>query len=199
MYKLRFNLSLRIVFGFALLLVSAATLRADDYYTYAYSGSGISGSGQVALTPGGTDGTFLVTYIDGQVNNIAISGLLNTGTYHNNDNLFYAGDSFLDDQGVSFELSDGAQVGIYYNSAEDDYYFVGDGTFQLDTGTGPGLNSMHGFAASDALSGIDIKLDGFTFMPEAEVATTPEPSGLMLLGTGVLATAGLVRRRFFQA
>ncbi len=167
--------------------------RADDAYSYSFSGTGVSGSGIVTLADTAASDTFQVTSISGQVNTIDISGLLPSATYNNNDNLFYNGDPFLDPQGVSFQLSNGADVNISFYS--DDYYFEGDGNFILDGGTPPMPQFQRAILQPlTAADSTTIQLSSFTFAP-LSTAATPEPSSLALAGTGLAALAAFLRRR----
>ena len=175
--------------------LTSGVARADDAYSYAYNGAGVSGSGDVTLATTATDGVYQVVTISGQVNGTQIAGLLGTNTYNGNDNLFYAGDSYLDNGGVSFQLVDGSDVNIYYDGS--DYYFQGDGNFQLDGGTAPVpafSNAMfHSFFR--VVRDPAIELDSFTFAPLAPASATPEPSSIALFGTGLAAIASLARRK----
>ncbi len=177
-------------------LLAGSVAHADTTYNYNYYGVGISGSGQTTIADTDTDGQYLVTSITGTANGSTVQGLLPANTYMGNDNLFYGEDPFLDAGGVSFSTTDGSQINIY-NDGED-YYFQGDGDFQLDGGApaGPTQNLFH---TLDVTSDSNvILLDSFTFSP-ADVTSTPEPSGLVLLGSGVLALAGVARRRLVKA
>ena len=182
----------QILSGLCLLvaLATGVAAHADASYSYSYFGAGVSGSGDFTLTGTATDGVYEVTSMDGQVNGTNIAGLLPVDSYKDNDNLFYDSDTYLDGSGVSFLLDNAANVNIYYSNG--DWFLQGDGNFVLDGGgDGPVLTPS-------TLGPTTLVLTSFTFAPEA-ITTTPEPSSIALLGTGVLGAAGMMRRRLLKS
>jgi hypothetical protein len=173
----------RIFAGLCLFAALSACIaaHADTTYSYSYSGADVDGSGNFTIATTSTDGVFEVTSISGEMNGTAITGLVSVGDYKNNDNLFYASDTYLDDQGVSFSLKDGANVNIFYSN--EDWFVQGDGNFVLDTGS--------------EQANTPLVLRRFSFGPA--VAVTPEPSSFALLATGALGAAGMLRRRLVRA
>jgi hypothetical protein len=170
-------------------LVTTAAAHADSY-SYSYTGTGVSGSGIVDITPTANEGEYQVLSMGGEVNGMQIARLLPVGDYKDNDNLFFFSETYLDEYGVSFQLTNDAKVNIYYQNG--DWFFQGDENFILDGGgLGPAARRMSfaRFAQTDTT----IQLDSFSFAP---VAQTPEPSSLVLLGTGAMGLAGIARRRF---
>lgn len=171
----RFFLALGV---FALVLGSQVS--KADTFSFDFSGALYGGSGTITATPDGGN-QYTITGITGTVDGQAITGLLTTGTFDNNDNLlFNPGNLFgllnFDDQGVSFKLGSGSNT-TEVNIAE------GTGFFALATVSdlnppGKGL---------DAEQIVDFDLHNNP--------AVPEPSTLALFGTGVLGAAGALRRR----
>jgi hypothetical protein len=171
-------------FGVALVL-AVGTLRAiGESFSFSFSGPSDSGSGTLYANPTGTPGQYEIVGGGGMTDGLTMVALLPTGTYPTgapNDNLYYYpsdGVAFLDTAGVSFVLSDGTDVNIWYGSLGGDpaaYHFV--------KGTNQTVSSL----TTASVEQLDVASDS--------IAVAPEPNSLILLGSGVLGLAGMIRRR----
>jgi hypothetical protein len=168
----------------------SSALASPVDFDFSFNGPVFSGSGEfVTQALGG--GEYQIDSITGSVNGVNITGLLPDGSYPKglgnvpNDNiLIYPGTfgfnspSYFDDAGVSFTVGTGKSA--YDVNLNDTFFFE-----NAVAGKGnPWENS--------------IELDCLTVSlasPPPAGSPVPEPSSLVLFGTGLLAAAGAFRRR----
>jgi hypothetical protein len=134
----------RLVLAVSALIVFATVCSAPavaDTFNFSFSGSSGSGSGQFTASATSTPGEFLISAVTGTTDGFAISSLLPPGTYPpgvfaNDNDLFYpaVGSQYLDFGGVSYSLSNGTDINLFYDA----------GTYWVDTNNdgGVALNSL---------------------------------------------------------
>jgi len=192
-----------ILVALALLAATAfpVVAHADPIYPTTGSAGGFSGSGTLITTSNG-DGSYTITGITGT----GVDGLIAPGAFNFNDNqLFPSGSTIVDGSGFSFTDTQGDtdfQVNVFSNAGSYFIYLVDSDAFtetipvdfsvQQTSDIQPEVQSFFHRLNSTPTT------QDFTFTLDTP-AVTPEPSSLILLGTGLSAAAGLASRRKLKA
>jgi hypothetical protein len=164
----------------ALAVLCTQTSKADTF-NFSFTGSQFDGSGTFTATHD-SGNQYTITGISGTVDGQTITGLLNVNAFDHNDNLLFDPGNFFgvlpfDQQGVSFQLGSGSHIS-QVNLAEGDGFFS---LFTIGDLNPPGKGG-------DTEEILDLYVGAAT-------PAVPEPGTLALLGTGMLAAAGAIRRR----
>lgn len=156
---------------------SFATPSTFDWSYFGINGSTVTASGTLTANSLGS-GVYQVISITGSRNGVALTGLT---TYAGEDNLVYNPSPFLDYSGLAFTDANGFAYNVFYDTSTTDVYNCGFvGYCEIGPGT-PGTSGLG--PPRDPVSSIAFTL-----------TQVPEPSSLVLLGSGILGLAGLIRR-----
>lgn len=167
------HLVTRAVLSAALVIATTPLAAFADTLVFQATGTGFESTGTLTTTPdANAGGVFDITGISGEVNGVAITSLL-PGSYNasaptNNGAFMY--DNLLFNGPQEFDYN-GVAFGLGSTGAQGNFYWDANRYEFVD---------VHGAVTA---------LDSFT------TSQTPEPSSLVLLGSGALGLVGMLRRR----
>ncbi len=161
-----------VVFCFVIVLAISASA---DTIAFSYSGTGVSASGTLYAN-NNSNGTWSIYGINALYNGIPVTQVIPTGTspYFIYDNLYYypPNPTYFDNAGLLFDVPGVGQVNLCY------------------VGGAPCGSGGYASILWDGSSYTFTQVDSYSFG-----VPSPEPSALLLLGSGVLAAAGAMRRK----
>ena len=187
--------------AFLALSILPVAAHANPLYSAGGGAGGFSGTGTLVTTSNG-DGSYTIVNISGT----GVTGLIAPGGFNGNDNqLFPSAISVVDGSGFSFNDvlgNTGFQVNIFSVAAGQYSLYLADSdgyttTLPVDltiSGSGQAPSFARNFTSNfHHLNSNTPTTQDFNFS-FATPTVTPEPSSILLMGTGLVAAAGMAVR-----